>query len=215
MSYQSPYTPVSGQDNGQQVPAAPASPAPTTPSSEARLPPGTVRLTNDVHRGPARYANEQVFSPEDVTARDEELRHGTHKSSAYPEPSIGGYQLPAIHAFTDHARTAPVDRPPPRPVPLHLKNVQPSACLVEYPLGSKKYYTLECLKCFAAFDGVGRAVMHFTHMAAHAELKGLVTAENVVEICGCRVVDATDEDYARMNCAARQAAALAAGPRPS
>ncbi|PVH89751.1 hypothetical protein DL98DRAFT_3460 [Cadophora sp. DSE1049] len=213
MSYQSPYAPAPGQSSGQQqaAPAAPAPPSSTSSSStagslqptDAPLPTGTVRLTDDVYMGPAQYADGEVFSLEDVTVRDEEHEQGTSQTSAYPEPSPGCYQLPATHAFTDQVRTAPVAHPPPRPIPLHLANVQPTACLVEHPLGSKKYYILECLKCFAAFDGIGAAVMHFTHVPAHAELRGIVTAENVVDVCGCRVVDASDEDYARMSSAAR------------
>ena len=206
MSYQSPYAPVTGQGQGQQqaAPAASSSSAPTSAQqAEALLSPGAVQLGDGSFIGPARYADGKAFSPEDVTVRDEPATAGPGRTSTYPEPSAGDYVLPPTHAFTDQVRTAPVARPAPRPDPLHIAEVQPNACLVEFPFGSKEYWILECLKCFAAFDGIAGAVMHFTHVPAHAELRGLVTVENVVEICGCRVVDATGEDYARMSSAAR------------
>ncbi len=214
MSYQSPYAPLPSQGQGQQqvAPAASSSSVPASASAqrtEAQLSPGTVQLGDGSFMGPARYADGNTFSPEKVTVRDDDATSGPRRTSAYPEPSPGGYVLPQTHAFTDQVRTAPTIRPAPRPDPLHIAQVQPTACLVEFPLGSKQYWILECLKCFAAFDGIAGAVMHFTHVPAHAELRGIVTVENVVEICGCRVVDATEEDYARMSSAARVSPPLA------
>lgn len=45
--------------------------------------------------------------------------------------------------------------------------------------------------------------MHFMHVPVHAELRGVVNVENVVEICGCWVVDAREADYVRMGSVAR------------
>ncbi|KAG4441258.1 hypothetical protein IFR05_003249 [Cadophora sp. M221] len=187
-SYTSPYAP------------SPPSPPPAETPAEIPAPEGETALRTGGFLGAPKYAEGEVnagepFSLEDVRVKDEE--DDGSLLSAYAEPSQGGYKLPYNHGF-DLPFVAPAAHDiVPRPTPLLVANLQASACLVEYPIGSKAYYILECLPCHKAFDSVAGVLVHLRTTPAHEKVKEVVSLDEAVEICGCRVVDATDEDLAR------------------
>ncbi|KAL2075684.1 hypothetical protein VTL71DRAFT_627 [Oculimacula yallundae] len=213
LPYNSPYAALTsavtsngGMDTSTSVIEAPADQASPQRPGAARI--STTQGENSIPvggiLGPAVYAAGDAdagesFSPDDMRA-DEPQATEPQSQSAYPIPSQGGYELPAGHGFINEPYVAPPlsGIPPPRPSPLLMGDLQPSAGLVEYPPGSKAYYILECLPCYKAFNSAAQALHHIQTTPAHAEVKDVIGEEEAVEICGCRVVDATEEDFARI-----------------
>ncbi|KAH9216961.1 hypothetical protein DL95DRAFT_459770 [Leptodontidium sp. 2 PMI_412] len=199
-TYTSLYN-VSPPRNGGQaasVPASSPSSPPATGLVEVPAPEGETALPTGGFLGPPEYAEGEAnagepFSPEDVRVNDEE--DAAPKEYEFPEPSQGGYELPYVGSL-ELPYVAPRALVP-RPTPLLMANLQASACLLEYPTGSKAYYILECLPCHKAFNSVAGALVHLQATPAHEEVKEVVGLDEAVEICGCRVVNATDEDFVR------------------
>ncbi|CZS95794.1 uncharacterized protein RAG0_05323 [Rhynchosporium agropyri] len=154
--------------------------------------------------GPIQHSQDDLESSESSppihmhTGSEAEVTRAV-ESFSYLEPSAGGYDLPADYGFINQPHNEPpphLRHPPPRPIPLRMEDLQPSAGLVEFPPGSKAYYILECLPCHKAFLSAAGALDHIQQTPLHAEVRDLVYLDEAVDICGCKVVDATEADYA-------------------